>query len=100
MATTIGNGTGGFEHLPMRYRWKKHPDWTPNHPKYREPIARTGDAAAMSEARAGRLTEFARLRNDEGLNITEAGRALGVAVKTAQTYNRECKSLGLIRSAR
>jgi hypothetical protein len=98
--TTTGSVTPGNATLSRPYRWRKIPDWKPGDMRYREDTTPSAGTVARSGERLRRLTEFARLRNEEGLNVTEAGNRLQVAFKTASTYNRECRSLGLLRGSR
>jgi hypothetical protein len=98
--TTTGSVTPGNATLSRPYRYRGISDWVPNDPRYREPTAPSAGTVARSGERLRRLTEFARLRNEEGLNVTEAGKRLQVAFKTASTYNRECRALGLLRGTR
>lgn len=78
---TVAEGAG-------YYRYKRDPLWTPNDGRYpREAV--TGPAVCRAD-RAARLAEFARYL-EQGLTAQQAGQLVGIAAKTARTYERELR---------
>lgn len=69
------------------YRWHKMPGWVPNDPRCRRPEAPSGPAALKAD-KAARLAEFAG-HLERGLTAQQAGTLMGLAAKTARTYERE-----------
>jgi hypothetical protein len=101
--STMGQGNPAHAAERKNYKFKKDPDWVPNDPRYREGRseqdiaegARSGGQATASRRaaeRARRIAEFARHR-DEGKSVAAAGRLVGVAYKTARTYEHELRAL-------
>jgi hypothetical protein len=76
---SVATGTGF-------YRWRGHADWTPNDPRFREETS--GAPAVCKAEKAVRLKEFAGYL-EQGLTAQQAGRLIGIAAKTARTYERE-----------
>jgi hypothetical protein len=92
-ASTMGQANPSAAGEGRFYHYQRDPTWTPNDPRYREEAARTHGAAVVSAERSARIAEFASYRA-EGLSITAAGQRLGIAPKTARTYERERKAAG------
>ena len=76
------NGQDGY------YRWHKIPGWVPNDPRCK-PETSSGPAIGKAD-KAARLAEFAGYLK-QGLTAQQAGRLVGIAAKTARTYDRELK---------
>ena len=92
---TVAEDTGS-------YHWRKHPDWYPGNPAYRENAAacQLAGAAARTERRERRIAEFAAaiagLGEPDPWEVTNtaviaAGRIVGVGEKTAMGYRTELR---------
>lgn len=75
------------------YRYRGIPDWQPGDARFREPGTARGNGLSedhrnSTERKAARFAVFSEAR-DSGASVLEAGRTAGVALKTAQSYERE-----------
>lgn len=94
ISSTIGQANPSPVTLSGGYFWRGHRDWVPGHPDYREDIPRSAANRSRNrsaEAKAERFREFTRLREEDGLSVTAAARALGIGSTAARQYETERK---------
>lgn len=87
--TTMGQSSLSALSPRKNYRWR---GVEPGDPRYREVVVRPGGPPPMSAARLQRIAELAALL-DKGLSVEQAGKELGVALRTAEVYEREGRHL-------
>jgi hypothetical protein len=96
----MGHANPSHADLRVAYRYKGIPGWQPGAPHLVEVRAGTGatgnglpaEHRNSPESKAARFARFCAAM-DDGATAREAGVAAGVAIKTAQRYNRARKAL-------
>ena len=88
--STIGQQSPNHVTLSRPYRYQGIQDWEPGDARFRE-TEKAARALSNSEAKAVRMAAFTAAR-EGGATVLEAGRAAGVASKTARSYEAERKA--------
>ena len=98
--STIGRANPSQVTLTKPYRYRGIKGWEPGAPHLREAGPEPGTSGNglpaehrnSPESKAARFARFCAAM-DDGAGVREAGVAAGVAIKTAQRYNRARKAL-------